>query len=509
MKTYKRLNIYSYKQLFVEGKRQAEQTLKKGLIADAMIPEFIGIFENYDPTFPKNKYFEMFAKMVVEFFQDRKLKLSSRDVLGYFKKYMDDYNITKMLEIIEKRNEKIDLSKIKDAKTFIVIITNLSKRKTGSFTKGGLKNVKKDEYTELKIRSKMYPQAVPYVPFTWEVSCKIGSQSEGTVKGFWCTANTDSDKYWVSYGEQGVILVYIVDYSGDIDKWAIAFSNDLNRQEIFDFKDNTHNSREFEAITGFDLEEIRKEVRKKEEFIRSKIEVSPIPLEEIFDDWILEQGFQGAKIIKTGTTTYLIKTTGLENGSFIEYCVDESVWESMIDIDRVTYDHYENKSYAEVVEYIQYNIDDKKAMKIVADYYPGVFDIDTRDEDFTEWEENLENDLEDFTRMINRANEQSYLNDLWKTAKDNLIDNLEEGFDSVTYNDYSSIDLVISLSNMRNYVNDEYLRGYIEEDDESLEAVIQEQTHMGKGTNRYTFDNVYANGTKVINELINDYGIDG
>ncbi len=260
-----------YKPL-LEGRKQAIQILKKTYGKNSI--KIVNELEKLDPTRPKNKYLELFARFVLESYPediDNDVDIIIRGMKGMF--LVD--NLINNIEKIEKRNQTIDLHKLKDYASFKKEVNKLANKVTKSYAKGGIKGLKEGEdFFTLKSNSSMVDSAVAYVPLNFDASVKIASQSTGTCKGFWCTADIEQykDRYWKEYGRKGAIFVYIVDYSGTINKWAIAIIDD--RTEIFNYKDNVVSEKDFESLTGFNIREIVDEVSKKEKKIRSVLEFS-------------------------------------------------------------------------------------------------------------------------------------------------------------------------------------------------------------------------------------------
>jgi len=224
-----------YKPLFelLEGKKQAREMLRKH-VSGERLEDILNSFSKYDPTAPQNKYFELFARVYIS------LLRSNNEVLALtkFNQSMSQYKIKHLLSLIESKGYKIDLQKIKSMQNMVDEITVKADQVSNSYSKGGISNLSdKKDYLQLKVKSRKFPNAKAYVPLTFDASVRLASSSTGNCKGFWCTSDIKGygDKYWKEYiGEKEIILIYIVGFAGDNDKWSIAL-DERDRLEIFKF----------------------------------------------------------------------------------------------------------------------------------------------------------------------------------------------------------------------------------------------------------------------------------
>jgi hypothetical protein len=228
-----------YKRFFIEGKQQAIQLLKKVKLSDTQIKAVLETFELLDPTTPKNKYFEVLTKILIDYM------MTNGDNLFYsvsqLEKDFTEYNTKEKIKSIEKRNLKIDLTKIKKYNDFFNIIEETEGQITTSKQKFGLSGIRKDkDYIEIPLNDS---EIRAFIPLNYDASKVIASNKVGQCEGKWCTAYQKTNEHWEQYIEQTEgILVYIINY-GEAHptdyKQAIYFYPDKHNIEMFNADDRS------------------------------------------------------------------------------------------------------------------------------------------------------------------------------------------------------------------------------------------------------------------------------
>jgi len=208
--------------------------------------------------------------------------------------------IKRKLEIIEKKNIKINLNDIKhfDITEFKVFINGLASKKSKSdikkARKQGIKGLKEGkDYIQLNLPTNPKEPTFAYIPLTYEASLTIANIKFGGVEGKWCTAWTKNDEHWVNLVQKGQrgIVVYLTSFLHsvhNVQKMAIHFTSKGDRYTIWDANDNSQTDRYLQERLGVSEKDITKL------FTWKKIRDLIVPEGEADETW--EEAFKRAFI---------------------------------------------------------------------------------------------------------------------------------------------------------------------------------------------------------------------
>jgi hypothetical protein len=241
-----------YKKIY-EGKSQAIQILQKTFGEKSK--DIVNQLEKLDPTSPKNKYVEVFAKI----FLDSKLSIEK-----FIEKFNRE-NLKEKISTLEKKSQKIDLTKIKTFEDFKNEVEKLSSTITKSSAKHGISGLTLGkDYLKINVKDE---NCKAYIPLNHKASKIIASSYLGGCTGKWCTAQND-DTYWEKYIQDTKgILVYILNENLD--------ENNKNRKQAIFFYPNKENIERFDINDSsiskvFSESEIKKFIFSNWEKIREK-----------------------------------------------------------------------------------------------------------------------------------------------------------------------------------------------------------------------------------------------
>ncbi len=445
MKRYDEIHIIPYKKIFLsEGKKQAIQLLTKQWDADSA-KGLVKELEALDPTSPKNKYLELFAKFFIEFGADNR-KFMVDDLLQLF---IRD-GIRDKIESIEKRNLKIDLSKIRNYKDFKKVLNETAGKITKGSAKKGMVGLTegKDYLTVLKNK-----EVEAYIPLHYKASKVIASDKVGYCEGEWCTAYQKTDSYWEDYViKNGVILVYIIVVDPDIDKYdpmelktAIAFHSP-STYEVFNTKDESiKTTPQFSKIQSYvsnNWDKIRSHFPEPKIVLLKKF-LSGLLLNKTFEDFkeFIDYDFILLKI--EGDDLYI----QIDKTWFSKIDGDYSIAENYLfteDKDFIDFGLADHMGEDDVIQYIFENAD-SKTMKMLEDIFPNLDDIedfDTADEMEKVYGRNAIGELQTiFIRAIDHLSERDFYETLYASYRD-IVKN-EIGGEIIGYEEEGLIKLSI------------------------------------------------------------------
>ena len=215
--------IIKKQNLLQEGKKQALAIVKDQKIVDDL--------SAIDPT-DTNKYVEMFAK----FYKNGSSIQDIQEVVG-------------LIVQIEKKQFKIDISKIKTIDEF--------KKETESFLKVITKGDKKKGISGIKLNVDYMDFGTVvtkggdiyhgYIPLNYEASKVIASNRVGKCEGKWCISYQKSSSHWNDYvkKQKNFFILLIAEPNQNIKesdkKVAVQLSNSGLIIKVWDANDKPHN----------------------------------------------------------------------------------------------------------------------------------------------------------------------------------------------------------------------------------------------------------------------------
>jgi hypothetical protein len=236
-------------QLLAESKAGALAILKKGIpgATPEMIEEILARLTRLDPTTPKNKYIELFAKLLVEFHDPTATSNAALDEEMYdFQDFMERGKVTLKLKELDLRKIPFDISGIKTVKEFA---QQLDKGVLGK-SEGALSGLKegKDYFDFGLITDKFGNTYKGYIPLNWcPASQTLASDRLGFTRGVWCTAHSEVPTEWIKHvpRDKELFVYMVVESHAEelIDrykKFALNFDEEDGLFAVWDAKDKEH-----------------------------------------------------------------------------------------------------------------------------------------------------------------------------------------------------------------------------------------------------------------------------
>jgi hypothetical protein len=141
------------------------------------------------------------------------------------------------------------------------------------------------------------------------------------------------------------------------------------------------------------------------------------------------RGTGESSVIENGEWTLV--TNGWAGDTSLHKFLHPDLAKLLDNLDEDDGDFYNNHIYSheEAVDFIQQDVKDPKAKKVADEEFPGIFTINTNDEEFEQWKEGLSNDLDNISRTLNRADEQATRDAYYNAVMDYANARLGETFD--------------------------------------------------------------------------------
>ena len=535
--------LYKSSLRILEGKQQAIAILQKNMpkdVDDIFIKGIVNELETFDPTSPKNKYIEALAKVFSSIFNGyaKTGKMNSEhsylNAIKNLKHNFEHYKFEDKIKSIEKRNLSIDLTKIKNLEDFTKQIDSVYSTLTKSIKKKGITGLKEGvDYLYFgNLVSELGRTYQGYIPLNWEASKVIASNRVGACEGKWCTAYQKDNQYWRQYVKKDKdLFIYAIaeEQSGNReDKLALQFGGG-GRLSMMWWSDDA-SIRPSSFFTREQLDDINDRMDKLKDKAISII-FSSTDNTQLFEymKQELKKTLEVYRVNKGETSTvendtWILKTNGWTNDTTVHDFLNSDLV-ALLDTDDIgenfRNDYWEKRSETEIVDYIQDYVKDPKAKEEVEKYYPRIFDISINDDDFDEWVESLDRELDDLNRMINRASEQAYMDDGVEALLSLAKSRLEEAF-MVTVKNWDEIILELPLQSLYDYLDtsDKEDEDEVDEmlnDFEIGEYLREEYEDMFKYNDRYDLYNVFGDASYKVGEekynylemAINEYGIEG